>query len=103
MRYLFDHSSLPRELIDICCYLRGVNASVACLVFFSIDSSLTVVVNVWALSGPFSPIYRLILFCFSVTNVLVIMFRIMFYAPQLWGMFSPAAISHVIRSSLPLV
>ena len=32
-----------------------VNASVASHVFFSIDSSLTVVVNVWALSGPFSP------------------------------------------------
>lgn len=30
------------------------------------------------------------------------MFRFMFYAPQLWGMFSPAAISRVIRSSLPL-
>ena len=55
VRYSFDHSSLPCELIDICCYLRGVNASVACLVFFSIDSSLTVVVNVWALPGPFSP------------------------------------------------
>ena len=34
VRYSFDHSSLQRELIDICCYLRGVNASVACLVFF---------------------------------------------------------------------
>ena len=66
MRYLFDHSSLPRELIDIYCYLRGVNASVACLVFFSIDSSLTVVVNVWALSGPFSPCCCLILFCFQL-------------------------------------
>ena len=75
VRYSIDHSSLPCELIDICCYLRGVNASVACLVFFSIDSSLTVVVNVWALSGPFSPCCCLILFCFSyqcsvsVTNV----------------------------------
>ncbi len=69
VRYLFDHSSLQRELIDICCYLRGVNASVACLVFFSIDSGLTVVVNVWALSGPFSPCCCLIFVLFSVTNV----------------------------------
>jgi hypothetical protein len=82
VRYSFDHSSLPCELIDICCYLRGVNASVACLVFFSIDSSLTVVVNVWALSGPFSPcccfdfvLFQLPMFSFSyqcsvsVTNV----------------------------------
>ena len=59
VRYSFDHSSLQRELIDICCYLRGFNASVACLVFFSIDSSLTVVVNVRALSGPFSPCFCL--------------------------------------------
>lgn len=101
VRYLFDHSSLPRELIDICCYLRGVNASVACLVFFSIDSSLTVVVNVRALSGPFSPCCCLILFCFSY-QCSDRMFGFMFYAPQLWGMFSPAAISRVIRSSLPL-
>ena len=63
----FDHSSLSRELIDICCYLRGFNASVACLVFILIDFSRTVVVNVWALSGPFSP-SCLILVLFSVTN-----------------------------------
>jgi len=70
VRYSFDHSSLPCELIDICCYLRGVNASVACLVFFSIDSSLTVVVNVWALSGPFSPCY-----CFDFVLLQLPMFR----------------------------
>ena len=53
--YCFDFSSLRRELIDFRCYLRGFNASVASHAFFSIDFSLTVVVNVWALSGPFSP------------------------------------------------
>ena len=36
-----------------------VNASVASHVFFSIDSSLIVVVNVRALSGPFSPCFCL--------------------------------------------
>ena len=100
--YCFDFSSLRRELIDFHCYLRGFNASVASHVFFSIDFSLTVVVNVWALSGPFSPCCCLICVLFSVINVLVMMFKFMFYAPQLWGMFSPAAISRVIRSSLPL-
>ena len=90
-----------------------VNASVASHVFFSIDSSLIVVVNVRALSGPFSPYFCLICVLFSVTNVqiecsdLCSVFSYqcsdgMFYAPQLWGMFSPAAISRVIRSSLPL-
>ena len=82
VRYSFDHSSLQRELIDICCYLRGVNASVACLVFFSIDSSLTVVVNVRALSGPFSPCCCLILFCFTYQcSDSDRMFGFMFYAP----------------------
>ncbi len=89
--YCFDLSSLRRELIDFCCYLRGFNASAASHVFFSIDFSLTVVVNVWALSGPFSPSCWLICVLLSVANVLVMMFKFMFYAPQLWGMFSPAA------------
>ncbi len=48
-------SSLRRELIDFCRYLRGFNAPVASHVFFSFDLSRTVVVNVWALSEPFSP------------------------------------------------
>ena len=100
--YCFDYSSLRRELIDSCCYLRGFNAPVASHVSFSIDFGLTVVVNVWALSGPFSPSYWLVYVLISATNVLVIMFKFMFYAPQLWGMFNPAAISCVIRSSLPL-
>jgi hypothetical protein len=100
--YCFDFSSIRRELIDSCCYLRGFNAPVASHVFFSVDFSLAVVVNVWALSGPFSPSYWLICVLLSVTNVLVMMFKFVFYAPQLWGMLSPAAISRVIRSSLPL-
>ena len=65
--YCFDFSSLRRELIDFRCYLRGFNASVASHVFFSIDFSLTVVVNVWASSGPFSPSRCLIFVLFSVT------------------------------------
>ena len=86
------------------------NAPVASHVLFPLDLSRTVVVNVWALSGPFSPSHWLICVLFSVTNVQIEcsdrmfnrMFRFMFYAPQLWGMFSPAAISRVMRSSLPL-
>ncbi len=129
--FAFDLSSLQREWIDFCCYLRGFNASVACLALFSIDFSLTVVVNVRALSGPFSPSCWLIVVLFSATNVPVRMFnvpicnvpvrmfrfasknvpvcnvpvrmfRFVFYAPQLWGIFSPAAISRVTRSILPL-
>ncbi len=100
--YCFDFSSLQRELIDFYCYLRGFNASVVSHVFFSIDFSLTVVVNVWALSGPFSPSCWVVCILFSVTNVLFMMYKFMFYAPQLWGMSSPAAISRVIRSNLPL-
>ena len=69
MRYLFDHSSLPCELIDFCCYLRGFNASVVSHLFLLIDFSRIVVVNAWALSGPFSPIYQLTLFCFQLPIV----------------------------------
>ena len=69
MRCLFDHSSLLCELIDFCCHLRGLNALVASHVFLLIDFSRTVVVNVWALSGPFSPIYQLTLFCFQLPIV----------------------------------
>ncbi len=54
------------------------------------------------LDQSFSPSCWLIFVLFSATNVLVTMFRFMFYAPQLWGMFSLEAISRVIRSSLPL-
>ena len=37
---------------------------------FLVDFSRTVVVNVWALSGPFSPSCGLVFALFSVTNVL---------------------------------
>jgi hypothetical protein len=74
--------------------------------FLWIGFSRNVVVNAWALPGPFSPSYWLTCILFSVTNVQTecsdSLFRFMFYAPQLWGMFNPAAISRVMRSSLPL-
>jgi hypothetical protein len=60
-------------LIDICCYLRGFNASVACLVFILIDFSRTVVVNVWALSGPFSPNCVFVWFVFSLLYDLIVL------------------------------
>ncbi len=91
--YCFDFSSLRREIIDFCCYLHGFNVPVVSHVSIPIDFSLTVVVNVWALSGPFSPSCWLVYVLFSATNVLVVIFKFMFYVPQLWDMFSPAAIS----------